>query len=161
VDIDELPGLFQEIITRVTYASPGCAMSMADTFERQLKNVTLVMYSHAAGTRTPSPAGIGPPAMVSGDLRRSVIAWMGASGVVSTAYSGPTIFYAGIQEYGGHMSHKRFKYMHFFYDGPQWRKHVTIPERPYMGKALAAVIGNGSLQANVMAVFMARVWAGT
>jgi len=152
--------MFDEIIARVINTCPACALSMAHTFRNQLKNVTLVMYSHAAGTRTPSPAGVGPPATVSGDLRRSVLAWMGASGVVSTAYSGPTIFYAPIQEYGGQMWHRRFQYMHFMYDGPQWRKHVVVPERPYMGKALAAVIGNGSLQADVMEIFMIGVWGG-
>lgn len=156
--VDELPAMFDLITAKVIVASPLAADEMAETFRFQLKNVTLVQYQHQAGTRTPSPAGIGPPAEVSGKLRQSVFAWPGARGVISTAYSGPTIFYAPIQEYGGQMWHRNFEYMKFYYDGWQFRKHVVIPKRPYMGKALAAIIGSGRLQHNAMDVFEMAVW---
>lgn len=157
--VDELPAMFDAIMGRVTAASPPCAMSLAHTFERQLKNVTLVQYSHARGTLTPSPARVGPPALVSGALRASVMSRPGAAGVVSTAYSGPTIFYAPIQE-EGHVMHARpGHYMSWVALGRRWyKKTVHVPKRPFMGQALAAVIANGSLSRNAADVFEATVW---
>lgn len=59
----------------------------------------------------------------------------------------PTVIYARIQELGGNVYPKRAKYLHWigqpeFGDtpGPQFRKHVYIPRRPYLAPGRRAAI---------------------
>ena len=50
-------------------------------------------------------------------------------------------------------------YMSWVALGQRWyRKTVHVPKRPFMGQALAAVIGNGSLGRNAGQIFEAVVW---
>jgi hypothetical protein len=91
----------------------------------------LSTYSHAKGTVTPSPAG-GPPAIVSGQLRRSIKVTgptrLGAGSWESR--TGPTAVHGRIQELGGATGRGGATY---------------LPPRPYLGPALQHLISSGRL----------------
>jgi phage gpG-like protein len=91
---------------------------------------------------SPSPAG-SPPAVQSGDLRRSVkpMPPVGGGPVWSVVVGGTTV-YARIQELGGTIHAKNFPSLGnptvgFF--GPE----VTLPARPYIKPTAEKVIGDG------------------
>lgn len=150
--------MFEDIERRVVEASPLVVMAMARRFRERVRDVELIRFQHAPGTRTTSPPG-SPPAKMTGRLRDSVQAWPGVAGVVSAAYVAPFQFYAGVQEYGDEMVPTHFHYMHWYTDGvPYWKKHVTVPARPYMRPAIKAAIANGSLSRAAVKAFMAKVW---
>lgn len=59
----------------------------------------------------------------------------------------PTVIYARLQELGGHVYPIRYRFLHWigqpqFGDapGPQWRRHVYIPRRPYLAPGRLAAI---------------------
>src|SRR5260221_5611829 len=84
-------------------------------------------YSHPKGTKTTSPAG-GPPAVVSGQLRRSYrVAGPKSLGAGTyEARTGPTAAYGRIQERGGTL----------------WTG-ATLPWRPSLGPTLDGLISSG------------------
>ncbi len=116
------------------------AMSLAG--ERVIKE-TLSTYSHARRTPTPSPPG-GPPAIITGTLRRSVITNppVGGGGLWS-ASGGPTIVYSRIQELGGRAG----------------RNHASVlPPRPYVRPAIRQLRASGRLSEVAMTAFYRAVW---
>jgi phage gpG-like protein len=103
---------------RVEVATHQATRRVGHTVERAVK-LYLRTYTHPAGTPTPAPPG-GPPALVSGDLMRSVRSTpvtLRRRGVYEVAV-GPTRIapYLRIQERGGRAG----------------RNHsVRLPARPY------------------------------
>lgn len=117
---------------------------MALAGERGIK-AELSRSSHSRGTKTPSPPG-SPPSLISGALRRSVITNPPTGGGgVWTAYGGPTIVYARIQEMGGRAG----------------RGHRTVlPPRPYVRPAIGQLQASGRLSEIAMTAFYREVFGG-
>jgi hypothetical protein len=134
-------------------------MAMGRTYQSYVQNVMLVRYSHAPGTKTPSPPGQ-PPALMTGELRRSITCTQGpSSGTYGVSQVAPHTIYARIQEYGGHIYPKRVRYLRWVEDGQvHFSKHVYLPPRPYLRPAARDCIANGSLTRAAMESFMASVW---
>jgi hypothetical protein len=156
----ELPGYWDGIIARVTADGPSAAAyAMARRFHQVVSDQTLVATSHGRGTPTPAPPG-GPPALVSGALKRSIRLYPATKTGQYTARSNvcPLIVYARIQELGGIVDAK-----HTYVDkhgkvrqgylawgsgpGRRYAHSVTIPARPYMRTTRARTIADGSLRA--------------
>lgn len=89
----------------------------------------LSTYSHPKGTKTPSAPGE-PPAVVSGQLRRSikVVGPRPIGGGTWEAQIGPTAAYGRIQELGGEI----------------WTG-ATLPPRPYLAPTVNSLIASGRL----------------
>jgi phage gpG-like protein len=123
---------FEEVVVRLRAmqaTAPAAAAAAANAMaalmtEETMK--TLKTSSHAKGTPTPSSPG-SPPAMISGDLGRSVTLVpavpIGAAATwMAEVY--PSMAYSRIQELGG----------------PTGRgHHSTLPPRPYMAPTLARI----------------------
>lgn len=92
----------------------------------------LSTYSHPKGTPTPSPPGR-PPAVVSGQLRRSIKVQgptpLGAG--TWEARIGPTAVYGRIQELGGNTG---------------WGGLTHLPARPYLAPTVDALIASGRVR---------------
>lgn len=116
-DALDLMGLRVDRATRQGNQRAGHAV------ERSVK-LTLRIYTHPAGTPTPSPPGA-PPALISGDLMRSVHVSPTVRrrrGVYST-HVGPSARYSRIQELGGRTGRGR---------------STRLPARPYQKPATRA-----------------------
>lgn len=111
----------------------AAANAMAATAETAIKE-GLSRSSHAKGTPTPAPPG-GPPALVAGNLRRSVTGTPAESigdGVWEAA-AGPTAKYSAAQNFGAEIRPKNGEYLRFSYGGRMvYVKHVTLPARPFV-----------------------------
>lgn len=120
----------------VGWATNRAAAESARMVERQIK-LTLRTYTHPPGTPTPSPPG-SPPALVTGDLMRSVKVrgpLPGRNAHVVRFQIGPTIVYSRIQELGGRVRRHNRGHM-----GPQVEGAYTrIPARPYVKPSVNAV----------------------
>ena len=94
------------------------------------KNLT--RYSHPKNTVTPSPPGE-PPAIVTGQLRRSIRVQGPTKTGLGTweSKTGPTAVYGRIQELGGVTGRGGA---------------TTLPARPYLGPAVKALIDSGRLE---------------
>lgn len=128
--------------------APGSAcLAMGYAGETAVKAI-LSLTSHPPGTRTPSRPGE-PPALITGNLRRSVThsppAETGA--FTFTCLVGPVAVYARIQEYGGVIHPGSSGYLanrvtgQFFVTPYSRRQYVRLPPRPYMrptGRMLAS-----------------------
>lgn len=156
---EEVPGFLAAIQARVATAAPDCAMAMGRVHQRRMQDNELVRFSHAPGTKTPSPPGA-PPALISGALRNSVTCIRGpGGGMVASALTGPHTVYASIQEYGGHIYPRRAKFLRWEQDGQvHFSKHVYLPPRPYVRPSRNAVLANGSAVAAANVAFLAHVW---
>jgi hypothetical protein len=153
VTVEELIAKLEAIRDDAAAAMPACAEAMAGTYKDHLVRVTLrrTYASPFPGPPgkgqygTPAPEG-GPPAYRFGNLSRSVIAWPGAfTGVSATAHVAPTVIYAGVQEFGAEIGAHRM-YMRWFNSRGWWyKKHVSIPKRPYLEPALNETVADGSL----------------
>jgi phage gpG-like protein len=116
--IGEWKAALRLMTRRVEVATHQATRQVGHTVERAVK-LYLRTYTHPAGTPTPAPAG-GPPALVSGDLMRSVRATpvvTSGRGLYRIAV-GPTRIapYLRIQERGGRAG----------------RNHrARLPARPY------------------------------
>lgn len=109
----------------VERANMRAAKDAGRVVERAGKRI-LRRYTHEEGTPTPSPPGE-PPALVSGNLRRSYKVRgprTGRSRYVALAEVGPTAVYARIQEKGGRT-------------GRGYR--TRLPARPYHAPATNGV----------------------
>lgn len=98
-DWDRAVVALQARFERATYAATNEGMFLV---ERLVKRY-LRTYTHPEGTPTTSPPG-GPPALVTGNLRRSwrtVPAHAGRRLHTIEAHGGPTAKYGRIQELGG------------------------------------------------------------
>lgn len=144
--------------------SPVVAAAMADTFHDHLVNVTLKRYEHPMYTRTPAPAG-GPPATMTGELAYSVTSEVRSGVLTSRAWVGPHTIYAGVQEFGAEIDVKHMTvsktgkpmlgFMRWFMEGEFWyKRHVSIPARPYMEIARDEVIADGSLHRAAVRAFL-------
>ncbi len=107
--------------------------------------VTLSSSTHSKGTVTPSEKGQ-PPSLISGDLRRS-IRRSTPYGTGPGAYQcqvGSLLIYAPVHEYGTTIHTRVAPYLQFYYGG-SWHEvtQVTIPKRPYLATATAAMIATG------------------
>lgn len=121
--------------TRAAVVAMGLLMA-AET------KLTLSEFSHSADTPTPSPPG-SPPAVVSGDLRRSVkpMPPVGDGPIWSIIVGGTTV-YARIQELGGTITAKNFPQL----GNPEvgfFGVSVTLPKRPYIKPTAEKLIGTG------------------
>jgi hypothetical protein len=174
VDFAAVPGLYEAIRARAETAAVPVAGVIGKTYKGHLVDVTLVESgSHPPVTQTPAAPGAPPAVMpggVHGSLRGSVT--MGGpvgGGGIGESWVNPNVIYAATQEYGGVHHAVRGPYMWLWinYIGPAavkrrgWRKEtVTIPERPYMRRAVAETIANGSLSRAAAAAFAAMVLPG-
>lgn len=160
MDPSALPGFLEGLAVKVgNVGADAAVMAMAHTYERAVK-ANLSRTAHPPYTFTPSPPG-SFPSLMTGRLRRSVISGgpYGGGGVAS-ATVGPTMFYAGVQEYGHDMySHSWRRGMIWFNEGQWWEKyHVHVPARPYMRPTTAQEVASGDLTFAAMAAFEFAVW---
>lgn len=109
-------------------ATKAATAAGAALIETETKRA-LSRYSHPKGTPTTSPRGE-PPAIVSGQLRRSikVVGPRAIGGGTYEAQIGPTAVYGRIQELGG----------------PIWTG-ATLPPRPYLAPTVRTLVDSGRL----------------
>jgi hypothetical protein len=157
MDPSGLPAMFAEIEVKVGAAASPAVLAMAHTFERAVKRTLSLRSRGLHDFRSPGERGQ-PPAIRTGALRNSVISAGGGGDPVAEASVGPTVFYAGIQEFGGFMNARPGGYMHFRSGGEWFLKHVHVGPNPYMRPALAACIGDGSLGRAAADAFEIAVW---
>jgi hypothetical protein len=158
VDISGEAALLRGIMSAAAYAAPYEANVMAETFRRQVVDVTLRQSAHAPGEFYKQVEGQ-PPAYASGALANSVqrIPAFGRR-VTATSYVAAYARYAALQEWGGDTWPNNHRFMHWVNTGGSWYMPiVTIPEHPFFQPSLKRIIANGDLQKNVMAAFMSRV----
>lgn len=160
MDPGDLPALLKRISDRAADAAPSVVLKIADIFEDYVKNVELVRFSHPPFTKTPSPAWIGPPAEMTGDLRRSVHLIPGSlAPILATAAVAPDTVYAAIQEWGGVITPKRRKMLSWTEDGVRhYAKRVIMPDRPYMRPSVQACAESGAFARGASDVFELYVW---
>src|SRR5215472_3076113 len=99
--VDRSIAQMQEIAARLL-TSTGKSVDYGTTLIQVEAQRQLTRYSHPPGTPTPAPPG-GPPALVSGTLRRSIKARRPkqvSPGRIQ-GLVGPTVVYGPIQERGG------------------------------------------------------------
>jgi len=126
-------------------APDGCRAA-ADAMGAVMVRATMLqlgLSSHVKGTPTPSQPGM-PPAMVGGDLRRSVRADpVTGAGTRWQTQVGATTVYARIHELGGNAG----------------RGHKThLPPRPYLRPALDLIVADGSLRNKAVEAFQQSVY---
>jgi phage gpG-like protein len=153
---DELPAYLARLRQKVAEEGPKkAANAMARAFHNEVVGVELIKSSHAPGTRTPAPPG-GPPAAVTGALRRSVrlTAARDIGAYRARSEVGPRIVYARIQELGGTVTAKHMTkggkpgYLRWG-GGPggyRFAHSVTLPARPYMRPVHRRMIADGRLR---------------
>lgn len=127
VEVDGVPRWersVDELVARLseaTYLATNYALHLLEANEK----VALSTYPHPPGTKTPSPAWVGPVGLISGHLRRGVRVdgpWQVSMTRVEGEV-GPTAVYARIHELGGFTG----------------RGHRTyLPPRPYHRPTLDA-----------------------
>lgn len=157
---EEVPGFLKLIRDRAATAAPPTVMAIAQTYQKHLQKVTLRRAFSAVGQFGTSAAPGQPPAWRTGALARSVVTATGASsGVTASAWVGPHVIYARIQDQGGVNRPTHARYMHWVNSGGSWYlKRVRIPPRPYMKPALEDCLANGSLTSAGMEAFYVKVW---
>jgi phage gpG-like protein len=167
--VDDLLSQLVGLQLRGMRTSPVVAGAMGNAFKDHLVGKTLRSYSHPMYTRTPAPPG-GPPAFVSGELAYSVTMEVKSGVLTSRAWVGPHTIYAGVQEFGAEIDVKHTTvdrwgrtipgFMRWYMDGSFWyKRHVSIPERPYMLIARDEMIADGSLHRAALEAFLAGVEA--
>jgi phage gpG-like protein len=161
---DDLLSALVGLQLRGMRTSPVVAAAMADTFHDHLVNVTLKRYEHPMYTRTAAPPG-GPVGSVSGELAYSVTSEVRSGVLTSRAWVGPHTIYAGVQEFGAEIDVKHVTtdrwghtipgFMRWYMEGEFWyKRHVSIPSRPYMEVARNEVIADGSLHRAAVRAFL-------
>jgi hypothetical protein len=144
MDPGELPAMFAQLEVRAGDSASPAVLAMSHQFERDVKRTLSLRTRPVGAFRDPGERGQ-PPAMRTGALRNSVITAGGGGAVIAEASVGPTIFYAGVQEFGGSMHARPGGYMRFRSGGEWFLKHVRVGPNPYMRPTLAADIGSGTL----------------
>jgi phage gpG-like protein len=123
--IDHVAVRLGKIAEMAERGGPSAAQAMGHQLVREVTRNELIRYTHPAGARTSSPPGQ-PPAIISGNLRRSIKQEPIAGGRPVGRYRwettvGGTVVYARIQELGGWAG----------------RNHSTyLPRRPYLSAAV-------------------------
>lgn len=136
-------------------AAPQAAVTAMAQLGVAGTQVMLSKYSHPAGERTPSPPGE-PPAVVTGQLRRSVIATpaVAESPGRYVATVGGTAIYARIQEFGGVIVPVHAKRLFWSNaGGGHSAKQVTLPARPYLRPTVERLSTSGKLSEVAAAAF--------
>lgn len=153
--IDEFIAKMRKLELVTMRSSPAVAAAMGRAFHDRVV-AKLRHFQHPMYVRTQAPAG-GPPAMMSGELAYSITMEVrGGAGGSARAYVGPHTIYAGVQEFGKEISARNVKFMRWYMDEQWWyKKHVTIPERPYMRPTRDEMIADGSLHRVAVATFLA------
>ena len=131
---------------RAVEAAPRAALAaMAHTAVAMVQLELTKTGSHPKGAQAaPAPA---PPSVVSGSLRRSIIATppvpLGAGRFSSSV--GPTIVYGRIQEFGGLILpvHARMLHWKDAGGGDHFAKSVTLPARPYLRTSMQRYLASG------------------
>jgi len=155
----ELPAYWERIRKRIGDEGPtAAANAMARVYHEEVVDAELVKSSHAPGTRTAAPAG-GPPAAVTGSLRRSVRLYAAVKTGSYKARSNvqPLIKYARIQEKGGKVTA-----LHTYVDkkgnvrpgylrwgsgaNVHFAHSVKIPARPYMRPVHVRMVQDGRIR---------------
>lgn len=146
------------IRSRAAGVAPKAAVEAVSQAGETLTKLALSKRSHPKGTPTPSPKGA-PPALVSGDLRRSVrrtpATMVGSARFVQVL--GSRLIYAPVHEFGPvTITAKRFPQLGnpqagFF--GPQ----VTIPSRPWMRPSVELLITSGTATKTGALAFLAAL----
>lgn len=113
---------------RASIAARQATASGGHAIEAKVKR-KLTTYSHPAGTPTPSPPGE-PPALVTGQMRRSVRVSTPAQVAPGTweTRTGPSVIYGRIQELGGRAG-----------------RGSVLPARPYLAPSVAELLSSGEL----------------
>jgi hypothetical protein len=137
VSVADVSDRLRQLQDRAPLATRAAALGMGLLMTAETE-LTLSEFSGPS----PSPAG-SPPAVQSGDLRRSVkpMPPVGGGPVWAVTVGGTTV-YARIQELGGTITAKNFPQLGnptagFF--GPQ----VTLPPRPYIKPTAEKIIADG------------------
>jgi hypothetical protein len=157
---EELPAMFDALEAHIGSGCAGPAVTaMGRTYQRAVK-YTLSLRTNAPDAFTVGGRGL-PPAMRSGNLRRSVLKGPTvSSGVTASTEVAPHTIYAGVQETGlprPIVAHR--SYMHFTNAGGSWYlKAVRVGPHPYMAPTTARTIANGSLTAAAMRAFEIAAW---
>lgn len=160
MDPGSVPALLEDIALKAAKAAAPAVLAIANTYEDYVRNVELVRYGHAPHTRTPSPPYSGSPALITGELRNSVIiSGVTLAPVVSRAAVAPHTIYAAVQEYGADLWPSRAKYLSWVTDGRRYyKRRVHIPERPYMRPATRYCITSGRFGRAAAEAFEKAVW---
>lgn len=143
----EVADALRAIRAKASSRAPEAACRAVGQAAETAVKVTLTSFTHPEGTPTPSRPGQ-PPALVSGDLRRSCRRtpprYMGP-GYYECAV-GSMLIYAPVHEFGPvTIRAKNFPQLGnpkvgFF--GPQ----VTIPRRPFMAPTVERLVASGMLR---------------
>jgi phage gpG-like protein len=128
-------------------APMAACRAVGQTAETAVK-VTLTTFTRTEDEITPSKPGQ-PPALVTGDLRRSirrtppVLVAPGRAG----CQVGSLLVYAPVHEYGTTIRAKNGAYLKFKYGG-SWHavRKVTIPKRPFLATATRRLTETGMLR---------------
>lgn len=186
ISFGEVPAIFEGLAARAERAAAPVALNMAETFADHVRNVTLRRFgAHSRWSKTPSPPDGPAPAMVSGHLADSMVAFPGASsGGVASAVAANSAIYAAVQNFGRDIEVKsrRFLMWKTDYITPNtnlakslrerdagsledglflnFAKMVHIPERNFFEAGLEEILASGELERNKIAVFMSIVWGG-
>lgn len=144
----------EQALTRYVAAMEQAALDAsyeAANLIGRLTRAYLATLSHAAGTKTPSGAGM-PPAWITGGLAASVRASMeGEWGVVgpttaASSYNGPI----GRALELGHFyrAHNPTGYMHWYEAGRGWVKSRTAdhPDHPYLKPMTDLAVSSGMVE---------------
>lgn len=133
----------RELRARTETAAPRAAVTAMSLAVVKAAQLELTRKTHRAGTPTPSAPGE-PPALVTGTLRRSVIATPPepAGPARWTASAGGTVVYARIQELGG-----------------QAGRGSLLPARPYLRPATQALTESGALSRIAAEAYLAALTA--
>jgi phage gpG-like protein len=140
--VPEVTARLKALQARAPAAARTSAVAMGLLMSDEVKLNELRRYTHEAGTPTPSPPGE-PPAMISGDLRGSVLPEPPVSrGLVSSVTVGGTVICARIQELGGWAGRGHASY---------------LPARPYIKPAAERLIASGAIRAAAVRGWLASM----
>lgn len=127
VGVEEMLAALTEYKAAMWAATGRAVADGLHAIERDTKD-ELTRFTHTAGQPTDSAPG-DPPALVSGQLRRSIrVAGPTVDGRTWTGSVGPTIVYGRIQELGGRAGHSS-----------------NLPARPYLSAAYDRIVAGGTL----------------
>jgi phage gpG-like protein len=140
--VAEVTGHLKAMQARAPLATKAAASAMGLLMVAETTLVELDRYTHPPGVPTNSPPGE-PPALVSGDLRRSVrMTPPASSGARSAVVVGGTVVYARIQELGGWAGRNHASY---------------LPPRPYLKPASERIIESGKAGRAAVKAFAAAL----
>lgn len=130
---------------RADAAAPRAAVRALSQAGETAVKLTLTQRTHKEGTPTPSPAGQ-PPALVSGNMRRSLIrvpAQAAGGGIAAQALT-CYVKYGSVHEFGPVTIRSHGNYpLRNRKTGQVFGQEVTIPRRPWMRPAMEKLAASG------------------